>query len=177
MPSDGANVYAFDWKHLGDIDVGRPHLGRTVGVATYRLMQFTMRHVLTERLGDRKAREMFVEAGRLAGTEFCRNVLDPSLDFSDFMVRMQEKLKAMDISIFRVEKADLDSMQFVFTIHEDLDCSGLPMLGRTVCDYDEGFIAGVLNVYYGKEFKVKEVDCWAAGGRVCRFHANLAEGH
>ncbi|MEW6349689.1 MAG: V4R domain-containing protein [Thermodesulfobacteriota bacterium] len=176
MPSDGSNGYVFDWTHLGDIDLGRPNLGPNIGVGTYRLMRYTMRHVLTQRLGDEKAREMFVEAGRLAGAEFCKHSFEARLDFPEFVVRIQERLKAMHIGIFRVEKADPDALQFVFTVHEDLDCSGLPVLGQTVCEYDEGFIAGLLNFFYQREFRVKEIDCWAAGGRVCRFQAHVAEG-
>jgi len=51
----------------------------------------------------------------------------------------------------------------------DLDCSGLPVSGETVCDYDEGFIAGIMHTYYGREFVAREIDCWASGGRICRF--------
>ena len=65
---------------------------------------------------------------------------------------------------------------FTLTVEEDLDCSGLPVSGETVCDYDEGFIAGVLEAYTKKAFHVKEIDCWASGGRVCRFHATLEKG-
>jgi predicted hydrocarbon binding protein len=79
----------------------------------------------------------------------------------------------MKIGILRVEKADLERMEFVLTVDEDLDCSGLPFEGETVCDYDEGFIAGVLDTYTGKKFDVKEIDCWASGGRTCRFAVKL----
>lgn len=51
----------------------------------------------------------------------------------------------------------------------------LPVLGETVCNYDEGFIAGVLSTYSGKMYTAVEVDCWATGDRVCRFHANIEE--
>ena len=60
-------------------------------------------------------------------------------------------------------------------VAEDADCSGLPVLGETVCNYDEGFIAGILSVYSGKQYTAIEVDCWATGDRVCRFHANVEE--
>jgi len=79
----------------------------------------------------------------------------------------------MRIGVLRVEKADLEKMEFVLTVDEDLDCSGLPLVGETVCDYDEGFIAGVLDTYTGKSFDVKEIDCWASGERTCRFFAKL----
>jgi hypothetical protein len=52
---------------------------------------------------------------------------------------------------------------------EDLDCSGLEVSDETVCDYDEGFIAGIFHEYTGERFSAREVDCWASGERVCRF--------
>jgi predicted hydrocarbon binding protein len=60
-------------------------------------------------------------------------------------------------------------------LSEDLDCSGLPIFGESVCDYDEGFIAGILEQYTGKKFLVKEVDCWATGDRTCRFEVRAVE--
>ena len=56
-----------------------------------------------------------------------------------------------------------------------MDCSGLPLSEETICDYDEGFIAGVLKAYTGKDFFVKEVDCWATGDRVCRFAVKVLQ--
>jgi len=44
----------------------------------------------------------------------------------------------MSIGILRVEKADLEAGDFVLTISEDLDCSGLPELSYEICTYDEG---------------------------------------
>lgn len=48
--------------------------------------------------------------------------------------------------------------------------TGLPVKGKTVCEYDEGFIAGILHAYTGKEFSAIEIDCWATGDRTCRFN-------
>jgi predicted hydrocarbon binding protein len=60
-------------------------------------------------------------------------------------------------------------MVFTLTVEEDLDCSGLPMTEEVVCQYDEGFIAGIMETYTGRPFQAKEIDCWASGDRVCRF--------
>ena len=75
--------------------------------------------------------------------------------------------------MLRVERADPESLAFLLTVSEDLDCSGLPITGTTVCDYDEGFIAGLLYAYTGLSFSVKEIDCWATGDRTCRFDVKL----
>jgi len=138
-------------------------------------MQYTLRDVLITRYGVQTANELFVEAGKLAGTQFSKNMLDLSADFEAFVAQLQERLRTLNIGILRIEKADMSKMDFVLTVSEDLDCSGLPIVGETVCDYDEGFIAGILNAYTGKDFEVKEIDCWATGDRTCRFTAKLRQ--
>ena len=167
----------FSWQDLGDIRLGRPNLGPMVPVAVYRLMQFTLWDVLSAELGVEKANDIIVKAGWLAGTEFCRNMLDTSQPFNDFVAQLQRVLREQAIGILRIERVDLDALQFTLTVAEDLDCSGLPCTEEVVCRYDEGFIAGLFEVYTGKPFRVKEVDCWASGDRVCRFSAQgIGEG-
>jgi uncharacterized protein len=164
---------SFQWKDMGNIEEGRPNLGPTTLVAVYRLMQYTMRDILITKYDAQTAATILIDAGKLAGSEFCKNVLDRGLEFQEFIADVQQKLKALKIGILRVEKADLDKMELTLTVEEDLDCSGLPLMGETVCEYDEGFIAGILHAYTGKEFNVKEVDCWASGARTCRFAVSL----
>jgi hypothetical protein len=60
---------------------------------------------------------------------------------------LQNTLVALHIGILRIEAADFENLRFTLTVSEDLDCSGLPLHGQTVCDYDEGFIAGILQTY------------------------------
>jgi uncharacterized protein len=161
----------FSWNDLGNIEKGRPNLGPTCSVLGYRLLQYTLRDEIIRQFNVEKGIEIFQNAGKRAGEEFCKQILDTSLDFNSFVADLQEKLKDNLIGILKIEKADMDSLSFTLTVSEDLDCSGLPISDETVCEYDEGFIAGILNTYTGKEFTVKEVDCWASGDRVCRFNA------
>ena len=161
----------FTWQDLGDVRLGRPNLGPMAPVTVYRLMQFTLWDVLVAELGVDKANDIIVKAGKLAGAEFCRNMLNTSLAFNEFIAQLQRVLREQSIGILRIERVDLESLQITLTVAEDLDCSGLPCTEEVVCHYDEGFIAGLLEVYTGKPFSVKEVDCWASGDRVCRFSA------
>jgi hypothetical protein len=167
--------YSFEWKDLGDISVGRPNLGQYTRVSVYRLMQYTFRSTLSEKFGEDQTREIFFQAGKLAGTEFCKNVLNIQLEFNDFIADLHHKLIDYSIGVLNIEKTDIENLKFTLTVSEDLDCSGLPLYGETVCDYDEGFIAGIFHVYTGKEFIVKEIDCWATGDRTCRFTVNLSK--
>jgi predicted hydrocarbon binding protein len=165
----------FTWQSLGDIQTGRPNLGLKVPVVAYRLLQYTLRDVLIAELGLDTANAIFVKAGRLAGKHFCENLLDRKADFNAFVAQLQQVLKEQAIGVLRIEQADLKKMHFTLTVAEDLDCSGLPCTDEVVCDYDEGFIAGILEAYTGKSFVAKEIDCWASGDRVCRFDVRMVE--
>jgi uncharacterized protein len=159
----------FSWDEVGNLEIGRPNLGSTTDVAIYRLMQYTMRKVLEARYGDEASREIYREAGKLAGMAFCRQFMDLSLPPDAFIAQLNQQLIEHKIGILRMEKEDLETLHLVMTVSEDLDCSGLPVTGFTVCDYDEGFIAGIMELYLHREFLVKEVDCWTTGDRTCRF--------
>jgi uncharacterized protein len=161
--------YRFQWCDLGDIDLGRPNLGPQLPVLVYRLAQYTMREALAQHFGEQQAGDLLREAGWISGREFCLNVLDRSLPLSAFIAELQVKLRELGVGILRVEQADLDRLALTLTVSEDLDCSGLPVTGSTVCEYDEGFISGLLHAYTGRGFGATEVDCWATGDRTCRF--------
>lgn len=161
----------FSWNDIGDVCFGRPSLGDKVDVRIYRMMQFSLRSVLELRYGQKECRELIKCAGRLAGLSFCNQYVDTRLSPGDFLERLRDQLFEKGIGIFTAEKVDLDSLEFTFTVSEDLDCSGLPVTGEPVCDFDEGFIGGILETYLGKSFEVREVDCWASGSKTCRFDA------
>ena len=159
----------FSWSNLGNVTEGRGSMGEEMPVIVYRLMQFTMLDVLTREFGRDKANDYIRRAGHLAGVEFSRNVLDLNVDFDTFVANLQKTLQKFKIGILRMESFDFDTGEITLTVGEDLDCSGLPITNETVCDYDEGFISGILETYTGKKYVVKEIDCWASGDRVCRF--------
>ncbi len=171
MSDQKNDSYRFSWEDLGDPLLGRPNLGNSTNIICYRLLQYTFKDTLRKQLGREKTTAIFKGAGHLAGTHFCRNILDASLDFNAFIADLANKLVDYKIAILRVENADMAKLHLTITLSEDLDCSGLPVYGETVCDYDEGFLAGILEVYTGKPFFVKEVDCWATNDRTCRFIA------
>jgi predicted hydrocarbon binding protein len=45
----------------------------------------------------------------------------------------------------------------------------LPATGELVCNYDEGFLAGIMETYSKEKYEVKEIDCWSSGAKTCRF--------
>ena len=88
------NLSQFALHDLTDMREGRPNLGQLVPVGVYRLMQYTFRDVLEERHGLKATKQIFFAAGDLAGKEFCKHILNTSLDFDAFMAELQQKLEA-----------------------------------------------------------------------------------
>jgi predicted hydrocarbon binding protein len=168
-----ARKYQFDWTLLGDIALGRPNLGPTTRLEVYRLMQFCFRDVLEQAHGAEETDRLFFAAGKLAGSHFYQQMFAHITDFHEYIKELQVVLREMGIGILRIEKADLKENRFVLTVSEDLDCSGLPDTGDEICTYDKGFITALMEGFTGKNFKVKEVDCWCTGDRTCRFTADM----
>jgi predicted hydrocarbon binding protein len=173
MADQNTRKYRFSWDETvgADMQVARPHLGSSTRIETYRLFQFSLRDILEQHYGTEMADTLFREAGVLAGESFYEKFLSGAVDVPSLANKIQKAFNDMGIGIFRVESADSDGGHFVFTIDEDLDCSGMPDTSDVICVYDEGFIRGILESFGGRGFDVREIDCWCTGSRTCRFEA------
>jgi len=175
------NIFLMNQPKLGLEDyleyncAGRGNLGEEIPVFVYRLLEYSLKEELAEVYGKDVQIELFRKAGFRAGTFFAKKVLDTGLEFNAFVAQLQNKLQELKIGVLRVEDLDAEKGKMVLTVAEDADCSGLPVLGETVCNYDEGFISGILTTYTGQPYKAIEVDCWATGDRVCRFNVETEE--
>jgi uncharacterized protein len=112
-------------------------------------MQYTMRDALIDKLGEVRSNAILRQAGKLAGAIFYNNSLNKDLGFNEFIAELQQKLKDSHIGIFRIEELDQEKLHHIVTLAEDQDCSGLPFSNEVVCNYDEGFIAGIFEAYMG----------------------------
>lgn len=156
-------------------DVGRENLGDTLPVMVYRMLEYSLKLELRNRLGKEEQIQIFRNAGRMAGEYFARHFLDLSKPLDSFVSDLQKALEKYKIGVMRIESIDEETGKIILTVSEDADCSGLPVLGETVCNYDEGFISGIMSLYSHKNYEAIEVDCWATGDRVCRFHVNIKD--
>lgn len=173
---ENTRKYKFNWETTvgADMKLARPSLGPNTRVEVYRLFQFTLRDILEEKYGTEMTDTIFRDAGKMAGKAFFEKFLCGAKSTSELAAKIQDSFTSMGIGIFRVEDAAGDNSHFIFTVEEDLDCSGLPDTSEVICVYDEGFIQGVLESFSGKGYDVREIDCWCTGARTCRFEAKIA---
>ena len=171
----GDRKYAFTWDLLGDLESGRPNLGNMVQIDVYRLMQYTLRDVIESMLSAEETDTIFYAAGKKAGAAFYERFLRGAEDVSEFTRKLQNVLREMKIGILRIELMTEGAENLILTVDEDLDCSGLPETDNEICVYDEGFLAGILESFTGRSYRVKEIDCWCTGDRTCRFAADAVD--
>lgn len=173
--SEDTRKYEFSWSLVQPAtdEPYRPNLGDATSLQMYRLFQFTMRDILEQQYGTEAADDIFRSAGTMAGRAFFEHYCKDAKDVSDLANIIQEKFREFSIGIVRFEEVDLVNMSITLTVDEDLDCSGLPDTQEQICVYDEGLIKGILEAFTGKEFSVREIDCWCTGERTCRFRADL----
>ena len=143
----------------------REHLGDLVPVKVYRLLEYSVRDTLVKEYGQERANELFRRAGMAAGKSLTMHLLKESLSLPPyaFFTHLRDLLRNLQMGIQQMERFDPESGYLLLTMSEDLDCSGLPVL------------AGVLQIYTGRRYRVKEIDCWATGSRTCRFEAYVEE--
>ena len=177
----GANIFTESMSpitfedYLQYDDKSRENLGDELPVLIYRMLEYSLKDELCSRYGKDEQIEIFRSAGRKAGEFFAKKFLNLNQPLDQFVAELQNRLCDLKIGVLRIESVDEETGKIVLTVAEDADCSGLPILGETVCNYDEGFIGGILTTYSGRLYTALEVDCWATGDRVCRFHASVTE--
>lgn len=170
----GNRKYKFSWDIIdSNMELARPRLGDSTTVGVYRLFQFAIRDIIEQRYGTEETDDIFRKAGVLAGRAFFDKFCSGAKDLPELTKLLQDKFRDLGIGIVRFEASDVANMTFQLTVDEDLDCSGLPDSTDQICIYDEGFIKGILDSFTGKDFSVREIDCWCSGARTCRFRATV----
>ncbi len=149
------------WKGV-DTDnalrIMRPTLGNDSGVALYRLLRL----VALEDIIGRGSGAVAYVAGRKLGRSLGMTKLD------DFL----ELCTALKIGIVEVPK--LTENRIHIDVYECVTCSGLEPVGRTLCQFEGGLIAGAVESVLNKRVQAREVTCIGGLGHDnCGFDINV----
>ena len=135
--------------NTGRVDVAnalsilRPKLGDRAGVALYRLLRL----VALEDIIGRGAGATAYVAGKKLGVSLGLTKLDDFLGLCSA------------ISLGIIEVPVLTASRIYVDVYECVTCSGLRTVGRTLCHFEAGLIAGVVETVVKKRAKAREVTC------------------
>jgi predicted hydrocarbon binding protein len=158
----------FKISAIGDVSK-REVLGPTVGVEMFRILRTAMVNLISTRLGKEQAKEAIYLSGKAVGGEIAKAFLSGITDLEEYVNKLAEILKSLKVGLVKVLETDVEGGKFVVRVDECASCSGTPVIGEPICDFEGGIIAGVLKYFLGKEVKATEVKCWAMGDQTCEF--------
>lgn len=151
-------------KEYKNIDVGnalsvvRPTLGGNAGVALYRLLRL----VALEDIIGRGASGAAYLAGKKLGMSLGLTQLE------DFL----QLCKDLNIGIIEVPVAT--ETQIHVDVYECVTCSGLETVGRPICHFEGGLIAGAVQTISGRKARAREITCIGGlGDETCGFDIEL----
>ncbi|MFN6961053.1 MAG: DUF2507 domain-containing protein [Rhodocyclaceae bacterium] len=138
--------------------VERPHYGNDMPIALFRLLRLV---VLEDLFGPAAT-----ATGYLAGKKLGSTLPLASLD--DFL-RLCE-----DMRLGRVSARQIATGHFHVDVEECLTCAGLRPVGRPVCSFESGLIAGALQRITGQAVVSREVTCIGGlGDATCGFEIHI----
>lgn len=142
----------------------RPNLGSSIPL-------ILLRHVIvTAHTISPDAKKLFYQAGfEWGNAAFYKWCYGENLE--EVLYEYIKALKSLRWAI--AEVTFMSSNEAVLELHECAICYGAPNIGMTVCSFQAGNLAGVLNKVLNKKATVVETRCLASGHNVCKFHVYL----
>lgn len=159
---NGASVQKkrdFQFVGVGNaLRVERPSLGPDAGVALYRLLRLV---ALEDIIGRGAAGTAYI-AGKKLGLNLGLTSLDGFLELCG----------ALKVGIIKVPV--LTESRIHVDVYECVTCSGLQPVGRALCQFEGGLIAGAVESILKKRTRAIEVSCIGGfGNDACGFDLDL----
>ena len=147
-----------------NIDIGnalkvvRPTLGDDAGVALYRLLRL----VALEDIIGRGASGAAYLAGKKLGVSLGLQKLEDFLQL------------CTDLKIGVIEVPVVTEARIHVDVYECITCSGLETVGRPICHFEGGLIAGAVESITGSRVRAREITCIGGlGDEACGFELDL----
>lgn len=132
--------------------------------AFYRLMFRTLRTMFMQ-TGVTLDPILF-EAGRKIGEAVAPSLT--ALDTREFLGKIAHFWDEHRLG--RIEAGP--AAPFEIFVYDCFECVDLPKIGRPACSFDTGVLTAIFSAQFGREVKVTETHCYAAGDPYCRFVIN-----
>jgi predicted hydrocarbon binding protein len=149
MPVQDAERPAAPKPPMQNVDVAnalkivRPTLGNDAGIALYRLLRL----VALEDIIGRGAAGTAYLAGKKLGVALGLTKLEDFLALCDAL-----KIGIIKVPVLTESKIHVD-------VYECVTCSGMAPVGRTLCHFEGGLIAGAVENVLKKRTRAHEVTC------------------
>ncbi len=143
--------------------VDRPVLGDTIPVAVFRVFRQFSALYGEDLLGEKGIKVVFTHAGRELGKEIGKSVYTD--DFDEYLARVTKYVQDNSIGILKAVPSDKNKL--ILQLGECVTCAGMPNIGKKICHFEVGIVAGVVEVFLKKDVWAFESLCNANGDCCC----------
>src|SRR5262245_47995397 len=150
----------------------RPHLGGDIPLLVFRAFRHFSAEYVEEVLG-RGAAVVFQNGGRELGKEAGALIFKP--DPHEYLREVCKFVRESRLGILQVR--ELSDRNLVVDLDECITCSGMANIGKRICQFEVGFVAGVTEVLIKRKPKATETKCNANGEGTCRVVVDLLDVH
>lgn len=146
----------------------RPILGNDIPLLVFRVFRHFSAGYVEEVLG-RGAAVVFQNGGRELGKEAGAMIFKP--DPTEYLREVCQFVRDSRIGILKPR--ELTDKLLVVDLDECITCAGMDSIGKRICQFEVGFVAGVAEVLIKKKPKAYETKCNANGEGTCQVTVEL----
>jgi len=147
----------------------RPILGNDIPILVFRVFRHFSASYVEEVLG-RGAAVVFQNGGRDLGREAGTMLYKP--DPTEYLREVCQFVRDSRIGI--LEPREVSDTRLVVDLDECITCAGMHSIGKRICQFEVGFVAGVAEILIKKKPKAYETKCNANGESTCQVTVELA---
>ena len=149
--------------------VKRDKLGTDIPILIFRVLRHYTNVYASDLLGERASNILFINAGKALGEALGQRLYDEDLNkYLENIVKFVEDEK---IGILKI--AHLDDSKLVVQLDECITCAGMDNIGKRICFFEVGLVAGLVEKYLGKRVIAQETKCNANGEGTCEVTVNF----
>lgn len=147
----------------------RPVLGNDIPLLVFRVFRHFSAGYVEEVLG-RGAAVVFQNGGRELGKE--AGTMLYKADPHEYLREICQFVRDSRIGI--LQPRELSDKLLVVDLDECITCAGMSNIGKRICQFEVGFVAGAAEVLIKKKPKAYETKCNANGEGTCQVTVELA---
>ena len=92
-------------------------------------------------------------------------------DLNDYLQEVIKFVAQLKVGILKPRA--LTDEQIVVGLDECITCSGMDNIGKRICHFETGFVAGVVESFIGDRVRATETKCGANGEGICEVTVDL----
>lgn len=148
--------------------VHRPDMGEDIPLLVFRAFRHYSANYVQDMIG-RGANVVFQNSGRDFGKAVGEILKKPTLD--EYLAEVIRFVA--NVRVGKLQPREISNSQLILGLDECITCAGMDSIGKRICHFETGFVAGIVEYFLGKKVRAHESKCNANGEGICEVTVDL----